>query len=139
MIRKFRQTTSAATAVEFALLAPVLILFLFGTLCFSLVFTIASSVQQLAAESARASVAGLSDSERTALVQKFVAANIGAYPFLDAQQLTVTTTSLTTPAPAFQVALTYDLTPQVAAFAGLVPLPTKQVHGSAVVLTSSSL
>jgi Flp pilus assembly protein TadG len=139
MFRNFRRATSASAAVEFALLAPVLILFMFGTLCFSLMFSIASSVQQLAAESARASVAGLSDSERAALVQKFIAANIGAYPFLEAQQLTVTTTSVTTPAPAFQVALTYDLTPQVAAFAALVPLPTKQVHGTAVVLTSSSL
>lgn len=139
MLRQFRRTTSGATTVEFALIAPVLILFIFGTLCFSLAFSISSSVQQLAAESARASIAGLSDGERATLAQQFVAAHVGAYPFLDAQQLSVSTASLATPAPAFQVSITYDLSPQMAVFGDLVPLPARQVHGSAVVLTSSGL
>ena len=139
MLSSFHRATSGATAVEFALLAPVLILFIFGTLCFTFVFSVASSVQELAAEAARASVAGLTSPERAALVQQFVTANVGAYPFLNPQQMTVTTASLSTPAPAFQVMLTYDLTQQTAAFSGLVPLPVTQVHGSAVVLTSSSL
>ena len=139
MVRTFSRATAASAAVEFALLAPVLLLFIFGTLCFTFVFSVASGVQQLAAEAARASVAGLTVSERSTLVQQFLAANVGAYPFLNAQQLTVATATLSNPAPAFQVLLTYDLTRQIAVFNGLVPLPLTQVHGSAVVLTSSSL
>ena len=123
----FRRREGVA-AVEFALIAPLLTAFFFGTICFATVLSTTNGLQQLAAESARASVAGLSDPERDTLVRSFVSANLGAYPFLSSSKLTVTTTSLTTPSPGFQVSLTYDLsTSFIYQFAALLPLPAPRL------------
>jgi Flp pilus assembly protein TadG len=139
LMRRFCRSRFGVSAVEFALVAPLLMLVLFGVVCFSLVFSIASGLQQLAAEAARASVAGLSDTERSQLVQNFVAANVSAYPFLVQQRLAVATTSVTTPSPAFRVSLTYDLTSQIGQFSALLPVPLTRVQRTAIVLTGSSL
>lgn len=127
-------------AVEFAFMAPVLMLFVFGTVGFGIELAIASGLQQLAAEAARASVGGLSDSERANIVQSFVASHVAAYPFLDVRQLSVTTAPLTAPVAAYQVSLSYDLSSQVVGqFNRLIPaLPTRLLR-SAVVMTSNGL
>ncbi len=72
-----------ASAVEFALIAPVLLLMMCGTCVYAVWFLLAVSVQSLAVESARASLAGLDDSERRTLAEAFIqkrAAQIGLPP-----------------------------------------------------------
>jgi Flp pilus assembly protein TadG len=139
-IRDFKISATASLAVEFAMIAPVLILLLFGMITFAIAFSISSGVQQLASESARASIAGLSDSERRQIAQTFVDAHVGSYPFIVPQMLTVTSSSLAGPSPSFQVSLSYDLSNQpVSALHSLLPMIPTQIRRSAVVLLSTGI
>lgn len=120
-----------AAAVEFAFVAPCLLLLIFGAAVFGSVLTIYHGVQQLAAEAARASVAGLSDSECDQLARSFVAGNAAVYAFLDPTRLTVSTASQ---GNAFRVAVSYDLSSSfIFGFARLLPMPPPAVTRSAVV------
>lgn len=83
----FRADRCGAALLEFALLTPVFLLMLVGLIAYGLYFGAAHSVQQLAADAARTSVRGLSPAERDALVGRYLSANAGAYPLLDAGQL----------------------------------------------------
>lgn len=138
-VRNFLRSSRGSTAIEFSLVAPLLLLLVLGLIGFCVVLATASGLQQLAAEAARASVGGLTDPERTQIVRTFVAAHAGAYPFLDIRRLTVDTFALTSP-PAFQVALSYDLTSGIVGIlSGLMPgLPT-HLQREAVVLISTGL
>ncbi len=104
---RFLRNQSGASAVEFSLIGLPLLLFLCGIVCFGILYETYNGVEQLAAESARAAVAGASASERDQLARSFVTANIGSYGFLNAATLTVTTS---VPQPtAFQVTIRYDM------------------------------
>lgn len=105
-LKPFTLDQAAVSAVEFAFIAPVFILLMLGIVCFGVLFGTYNGVEQLAAESARAAVAGLSAAERTQLAQNYVAANVGAYGFLNPTDVTVTTSSQTT---TFQVTINYDM------------------------------
>jgi len=97
-----------ASAVEFALIAPVFLLLVLGALCYGIYFGAAHSIQQLAADAARAAVAGLDGDERTALVSAFVANNASAYPFIDPEKLTLDAVPSPADPDQFLVRLAYD-------------------------------
>lgn len=94
------------SGVEFAIVAPVFTLFVLGIICFGVLFGTYNGVQQLAAEAARASVAGLSVSERDQLARNYVTSNVTAYGFLNPVNVAVATSSQST---SFQVTVTYDM------------------------------
>ena len=68
-----------AAALEFAILAPVCLLFMVGMLAYGVYFGAAHSLQQLAADAARTSVAGLDPAERQSLVAGFLDRNADDY------------------------------------------------------------
>ncbi len=121
-----------STAVEFALVAPMLIVLLFGIVAFGAIIGVDNGLQQLVAEAARASVAGLSDPERQQLAQASVTANAASYPFIDPTKIGLATTDPTS--TSFQVTVTYDMSGFFAyrLLSGL-PLPSAAVKRSAVV------
>ena len=80
---------SGASAVEFSLTFPLFLIVIFGIVVFGAYLAMVHGVQQLAAEAARSSVAGLSDSERNSLATSYVTSNVGTYPLLDASRITV--------------------------------------------------
>ena len=124
--------SQGSVAVEFAFVAPVLLLLTFGIFCFGLIFATYNGVQQLAAEGARATVAGISASERDQLARAYITNNVGAYGVLDPSKITVTTNAQPN---AFQVSVAYDLSSlPIFQFAWLVPLPSPTVTRSASVL-----
>ena len=121
-----------ATAVEFALVAPMLFLVLFGIVGFGAVISIQNGLQQLVAEAARASVAGLSDPERKQLAQAAVTANIGSYPFIDPTKVALSTSDPTV--SSFMVTVHYDMSGLFAyGLMSSLPLPNSAVTRSAVV------
>lgn len=97
-----------ASAVEFALLAPVFLLLVLGAICYGIYFGAAHSIQQLAADAARAAVAGLSDDERTALATAFVSANGASYVLIDPEKLTIAAAPSAADPDQFLVSLAYD-------------------------------
>lgn len=132
--RKFRASTAGVSAVEFALVMPLLLLILFGIVSFGTLFGAYQGVQQLVAEAARASVAGLSNSERDQLARDFILRNVDAYTFLDPSKLVVTTASSGPSTYTFSVTAAYDLSSSpIYRLSQFVPLPPSTLRRSAIV------
>jgi Flp pilus assembly protein TadG len=77
-----------ASAVEFALIAPFLLLLVGAILAYGSIFATSLSVQQIAAETARATIGGLSDGERKTLADAKLASIASKYPMLDPARMT---------------------------------------------------
>lgn len=124
----FRKDKCGASAVEFAIVSPVLLYLLFGFIAYGIYFGALHSVQQLAADAARVSVAGLDDAERKKLVDDYIAANAGDYVLLDSQFLTHSAAPSDADAGQFRVSVTYDAAqlPIWSLYGGL-PLPGKTI------------
>jgi Flp pilus assembly protein TadG len=69
-----------SAAVEFAILAPVLLALVAGGVFYSRWFTVASQTQNLASDGARAAVAGLDDTERTSIVSNMMTGAVVSVP-----------------------------------------------------------
>lgn len=125
---------SGATAIEFALVFPVALVFFCGLLAYGIYFGAVHSVQQLAADAARASVSGLSDAERKAIVEQHVAASGGGYPLLSAERLSVSAGALAADPSQFAVRVSFDAGDlPIWALSGLVPLPAKSIERVAII------
>ncbi len=98
-----------ATAVEFAIILPLLLSMLFGIIAFGQYFAIANSLQQFAAEAARYSVSEPFDTARQARAEAFLASPDARFSFLNAQNISHTITVAEGAIPSIQVTLVYDL------------------------------
>jgi Flp pilus assembly protein TadG len=130
---------AGAAAVEFAILTPVFLLMLFGMIAYGLYFGAAHSVQQLAADAARTSVAGLSPTERDTLVAGFIARNAGDYVLIDPDRLSVAIGDKTDDPDQYRVTVSYDASalPIWNLYLPL-PLPAKTIRFSSVVRRGGS-
>jgi len=107
---RFCRCRRAATAIEFAILAPIFLVLLLGMIAYGIYFGASHSVQQLAADAARISMGGLSAQERTDLVNDFITRNGAGYPFLDPRKLTVDARDSAMDGSRFVVSVSYDAT-----------------------------
>jgi Flp pilus assembly protein TadG len=123
-----------AAAVEFAILTPVFLLLLTGMLAYGIYFGASLSLQQLAADAARTSIAGVNDAERRTLVQRFLNKNAGAYMLLDTATIAHSFEITRKDANQFAVTLTYDATalPIWNLYVPL-PLPSKIIEHQATI------
>lgn len=96
-----------AAAVEFAIVAPIFILTLMTLIAFALYLSAAHAVQQIAADAARAAVAGLTETERSELASRYIDLAASDYPLIDGQSLTVHVGDGDVPGQ-FTVSLAYD-------------------------------
>jgi Flp pilus assembly protein TadG len=82
--------TEGASALEFAIVAPVFFMLVFGILVYGYYFASISMLNHIAYEAARATVTGLSDDERNALAQARADELISAFGgFIDADAIDV--------------------------------------------------
>lgn len=102
------QNRSGASAVEFALLAPLFILLLLGMTAYGIYFGASHSIQQIAADAARTAIAGLNAGERRELVTRFIDNNASGYPFVDIRKLTFAANDNAADGNQFVVSITYD-------------------------------
>ena len=116
-------------AIEFALVAPMLLMLVFGIIIYGFYFATGIAVAHAAAEGARASVAGMTQAERQSLAESGARAVFADYaPLLDddAAHLQISTGPSATPG-MFAVTVSYDLSDRnFASFAGLLPLPSSR-------------
>jgi Flp pilus assembly protein TadG len=125
---------TGASAVEFALVAPLFIFVLIGIVTFGTYFGMVHSVQQLASEAARASIGGLDQEERAELASAAVEALAPSYPLISPARLEVDTATDPENPDFFRVRLTYDASASaIWAFDGLVPLPSSQIERGAAI------
>ena len=95
-------------AVEFAILSPIYLLFLFGMIAYGIYLGAAHSVQQLASEAARLSVAGLHEAERRDMALSFIASHAKGYGLVDPAKLQIDVADSPSDASRFVVDLSYD-------------------------------
>lgn len=124
----------AASAVEFAFIAPVFLTLLFGLIAFSSYLGIIHGVQQLTAEAARASIAGLSDDERLTLARDNISTNVNSYPMLSSSRLTVQSASTDAATGTFKVTVQYDASDMfIFNLPHIVPMPNAVIVRTAVI------
>jgi Flp pilus assembly protein TadG len=133
-IDRFRRNEAATSAIEFAMIAPVLLLMIFGIIGYGYVLGIYHGIQQVASEAARASVSGVTDVERDQIARAFVTANASSYAFIDPAKVSVTTAQSGAPQQTFSVAVAYDMSGTLfQSLASLVSLPPPTVVRRAVI------
>lgn len=117
-------------AIEFALVGPLFILLLIGLVVYGGWFWMAQGVQHLAAEGARAAVAGLDAAERDRMARAAVVDG-GSATILNPGRLLV---AVADDAAEIRVTVTYDASGEpIMALAGLVPSPPRTIERAAVV------
>ncbi|WP_439542385.1 TadE/TadG family type IV pilus assembly protein [Hyphomicrobium sp.] len=132
--RRALRDRGASAAVEFALVFPVGLIFFCGLIAYGLYFSAANSVQQLAADAARASVGGLNDAERVTIARAHVASSGGSYPLLNLNRITVSAQPLAADPAQFQVRIAFDSGDlPIWVFSGLIPLPNKTIERTAII------
>ena len=123
-ISAFRRNPQATSAVEFALVLPLFLVLVFGIIIFGSYLAVVHGIQQLAAEAARSSVAGLSDTERKNLAASYVTANAASYPLIAPEHLTVNATTSAGAERVFVVTVDYDASGMfIYALPNFVPSP----------------
>jgi Flp pilus assembly protein TadG len=91
-LKRASGATSGASAIEFAIVAPVFFLLIFGIIVYGYYFATLSVVNHIAYEAARATVSGLSDDERSSLAHARADALVSSLgSFLGADTVDVST------------------------------------------------
>ncbi|WAX98025.1 pilus assembly protein [Aminobacter sp. NyZ550] len=104
----FLQSRSGTSAIEFAIVAPVFILLVFGMIAYGIYFGALHSVQQMAADAARTAIGGLNEAERKTLAQRYIDLNGDGYVLIDKTKLTVDAKDSANDSEQFVVSLSYD-------------------------------
>lgn len=127
--RRFVQNVSGAAAVEFALITPVFLFMLLGMLGFGIYLSATHSVRQLTADAARASIPGLSESERQLLAVSFIESQSERYAFIDADRLSIEVRDNEELPDRFDIEVIYDAS----------DLPIWGLGGGAPILPSQTI
>jgi Flp pilus assembly protein TadG len=131
--RPLRRSKSGIAALEFALLAPALLMIAFGVIVYSIYFTAVIGVRQAASEGARAAMAGLSPPERMMLAQTRAVQVLQGYGSLigGSQPLVVAAPDGT---GVFKVTVSYDMSASpIMRYGNFVPLPSANIVASVMV------
>jgi len=122
-----------ASAVEFAILLPVFLTMVFGIVVFGSYLAVVHGLQQLAAEAARSSIAGMSTSERNSLATSYVSTNVGTYPLISAANVSVSAAPSTSDPNVFVVTVTYNASGMFIYSLPFVPAPSPTIIRSAAI------
>lgn len=115
---------------EFALVLPALLMLLLGIFGYGQYFLLAHSVQQIANDAARATVAGLSVTERQALATTTVDSAITQLPDVRSNQYSV---AVTESGALVTVTVTLNATANSLLSGSFVPMPDAVIKRQAVV------
>lgn len=130
----FRGDERGAAAIEFAIVVPVFLMMLIGILAYGIYFGAVHSTAQLAADAARASVAGLTDVERASIATDHVRNNAPAYILMDPARVEVTAEPLGADARQFRVSVRYDASQlPIWNFSPILPLPERVIERTATI------
>lgn len=129
----FADDRRGAAAVEFAIIVPVFIMLLIGIFAYGSYLSVVHGVQQLTAEAARASIAGVTDAERVSLAQSNIASNVGGYPFLTSNDLVVQSAA-TNATGTFSVTVRYNAADMfIFNLPSLIPMPSPVIVRTAAI------
>lgn len=127
--RKFIASTAGSAAVEFAIIGPILLLLILGIYVYGGYFLTAHTVQQLANDAARASIAGLDDTERSSLARQSLEAGLSGQSAMRGELAAV---RVTRSGQMLAVNVTYDARDDLYwAFSSIVPAPSPVISRTA--------
>ena len=129
-IKAFAQCGRGATLVEFALLAPMLMVLLMGIIGYGGYFYLSHTVQELANDAARAAVGGLTSTERQSLATQAVTLDLQSYGYLSSNSTSVQVNDSNGASLTVQVAYNAAHDP-LYGLQGLVPLPSSTISRAA--------
>ena len=133
-----RRDEDGLAAVEFAIVAPMLLLLVFAVIVYSMYFAAFLGVREAAAEGARAAMAGLSSSERIQLATTRATAVMAAYSPLMGSSALAQVSATTQSGGLLTVSVKYDVSSSpILAYAGLLPLPNTIIQSNAIVANGS--
>jgi len=133
-LSSFRCCGRGTSAVEFALVMPLFLAMVFGIVVYGSYLAVVHGVQQLAAEAARSSIAGLSETERSNLAKSYVTSNASAYPLIVPANLAVNAATSSSDANVFLVTVTYNASGMfIFSLPAFVPAPSSQISRSAAI------
>jgi Flp pilus assembly protein TadG len=125
-------------ALEFVVLAPVLLLLVFSVIIYSIYFTALLGVRQAAAEGARAAVAGLSTAERTSLATARARQVVDTYGTMLGGGATPVITTTAQGTGGFSVRVSYNMSGSpIMRFGSFIPLPSPNVEATVTVTNGS--
>ena len=130
-MKVFFRCERGVSAVEFALLLPVFLTMIFGIVVYGSYLTMVHDVQQLAAEAARSSVAGVTNTERNSLATGYVTLNASTYPLLTPSNLTVNAAPSAADANVYVVTVNYNAAGNLIFSLPFVPAPATSIVRSA--------
>jgi Flp pilus assembly protein TadG len=130
-LKTFSSCRHGSSAVEFAMLLPLFLTIVFGIVVFGSYLAVIHGVQQLAAEAARSSVAGMTETERSSLASTYVANNAATYPLIDPTKLTTAAATSPSNANVFVVTVNYDASAMFIYTLPFVPKPATLIARSA--------
>lgn len=120
-IKPFVEDRKGASAVEFAIVSPFLLVLIAAIVAYGSLFATSLSLQQMGAEAARATIGGLTDTERETLAMVRINEMTGSYPLLRPDRLSFDFHDATGHSA---VRLSYVVTDHPAyVLKGLIPLP----------------
>ena len=120
----FVDCARGSSAVEFALVVPVLLLLFAGIIVFGIYLGASHNLRQLASEAARASIAGVSDQERGDLARQRVSSALAAGAMFKPGTVGVTVGADPADTTLYTVTLSFDSrTLGFSGLSGLVPIP----------------
>ncbi|WP_159009066.1 TadE/TadG family type IV pilus assembly protein [Bradyrhizobium sp. S69] len=122
-----------ASAVEFAMLLPLFLAMVFGIVIFGSYLAVVHGLQQLAAEAARSSIAGMSATERSSLATSYVSTNVGTYPLISANSVSVNAATSPSDPNVFVVTVTYNASGMFIYSLPFVPAPSRTIVRSAAI------
>ncbi|WP_136163779.1 TadE/TadG family type IV pilus assembly protein [Sphingomonas flavalba] len=128
--RPSRRAIAGTALIEFALLLPILSTLLFGILAGGNYFYLAHSMQQLANDAARATIAGLTAAERTTLATGAAVAEARDGLAVDLARMQV---GVTDRGDYVTVRITYDASDQMLFRLGFAPIAGPVIRRTAVV------
>ncbi len=129
----FECNCSGTSSVEFALVAPLLIVLCVGIVAFGSALGFAHSLQTAASEAARAAVAGLDNSERIALATSAAQTNLAANVLLNPRALAVSAGPSPADPNVFTVTVRYDLgATLLGTVPRLLPMPTSLTRTASI-------
>jgi len=131
-----RRDSRGVAAIEFALIAPVFFMITLGIIVYGVYFTTWIAVTQIASESARAALGGLTTAEQTSLATTRYTTMIGYYaPLLTSSSASISFPTASSGSVAVQV--TYDFTSFGFSAFTLLPVPTTKPSVTVTVSSGS--
>lgn len=134
ILKKFRAANGGASTVKFAMILPSFLMIVFGNVMFGSYLAVVHGVQQLAAEAARSSAAGLSETERSTLANAYVTGNVNSYPPIAASRVTVNAATSPSDTNVFLVTVNYDASNMfIYSLPSFVPAPPSTIGRTAAI------